>query len=1475
MRVFLKHYISFTLIFNLISFETEALSYSNVIKIDLALESGFAKLSDGRVSFTIKLKNQAGILTNNIKVKNILPPNFQTQNITVSKGTYTRVSNTIIWDIDSIEANVSEHTINITGSLPTSMDFYHNQAEITQVAEEDLDSTPNNQNPCEDDITFVTLGGNLSNCYSSNSSILISAPQGFITYAWYKNGQIIKETSTSQLSIQSDGSYTFKTTFSNPEKSCTYLSKDSLKITTINCTSFCTDTTFKVCTGAAISQAISAPSGYKDIQWYKNDTLLIGQQSQTYIIKSPGSYTYLARRTDQDSTQQKTKGCTFKLIIIPPTMFELHISNASCQASTKGKIQVQNPTGEAPFTFSLNNSAFQSDSLFKDLNSGTYNVIVKDKSGCQTSLLNQKISLDSVLLSPQITADKQLICSFDKATLLASVCQDSANIVWSNSITNLSLIQVGEGTYTARCKNTCGISPPSNLLKISEDAVAPTPFIDVSKSVDCEGEKAVLTANFCTGNLVWSTGESSKTITVDRSGTYTAICQAPCGNSQTSITVSILATPIPIAPIIRADSYFVVSGQKVTLTATECNTGKLVWSTNEKSNMIQVGIGKYYAFCETACGKSSHSNTVEIKTEQPPFSPLISASKLQICEGEQITLVANGCIGDTVVWSTGAEGKSIITKPSKSTSYFASCKKGNKLDVSNLVTITVINPTKPILTATKTNSCAGESIKIIADNCSQELVWSDGQKGQSITIAPTSSSKYYAQCKVNSCESATSDTLLINVFSNNPPIISALEDKVCLGDTIQLLANGCTGKVQWTNGSIGTTLKVKTTNSGIQYYAAKCVSDAILCQSQSSDTLKITVLDLVPKPVIPQSLRNTCPDQFVNLNNALSSDAQVLNSTFIFKNDSLLNAETISDPTKITASGVFYVFRKSADACLSNPSPIVVGTANCFTNNSKDTVDIEILKSANVSVADINSNIFYKIVIKNTKKTIATNAQVVDFLPQNIEVIALSSNAKFKNGLIFINIPSLKMEDSVVVLYQVKTTVAGTFTNTAVLINLDQTDANPANNESSVIINDQNNQNLLGLSKELVYLHRLEDKLYNLSFNFKITHKGQKHLTHLQLSDDLSKTFGPSVAIKDIAIDTKNNPQIVINPNYSGFPPNTHLFIDSLSYLNPIDTVSIKLDFKLALQDTLKNIFYNSARVEISKNPSLYDISTDGQNPDPNNNGIATDNNTTTLINLSQPKPNPIAVSLNVVDTALIAQNTFEVRYMVLVKNQTNYTLNEVSIIDSLSKLMPEGIPFFVSQKPLISSKSFLIPNPNFNGVTDNFLTQTSSSVAANTIDTLIFGITFNFNAFLGPYNNQVYVTAKGALVDTYYDISNSGPLTFSWLHDTTTFYINPSTFPTEALLDIPGGFSPNGDGLNDELNIRLLKNIAIHKLELYNRYGAKVYEITNIPQNTEMISWNGKNKGINSLVPEGTYYYAIYINNSHKPIIGFITIKN
>lgn len=80
----------------------------------------------------------------------------------------------------------------------------------------------------------------------------------------------------------------------------------------------------------------------------------------------------------------------------------------------------------------------------------------------------------------------------------------------------------------------------------------------------------------------------------------------------------------------------------------------------------------------------------------------------------------------------------------------------------------------------------------------------------------------------------------------------------------------------------------------------------------------------------------------------------------------------------------------------------------------------------------------------------------------------------------------------------------------------------------------------------------------------------------------------------------------------------------------------------------------------------------------------------------------------------------------------------------------------------------------------------------------------------------------------------------------------------------LPKGFSPNGDGINDTLN---LTNYGVTRLKIYNRNGVEIFNFNGFYTN----EFTGKDKRGNQ-VPSGTYYYLLTSNG--KTRTGWIEIS-
>ncbi|WP_297702855.1 gliding motility-associated C-terminal domain-containing protein [uncultured Eudoraea sp.] len=80
--------------------------------------------------------------------------------------------------------------------------------------------------------------------------------------------------------------------------------------------------------------------------------------------------------------------------------------------------------------------------------------------------------------------------------------------------------------------------------------------------------------------------------------------------------------------------------------------------------------------------------------------------------------------------------------------------------------------------------------------------------------------------------------------------------------------------------------------------------------------------------------------------------------------------------------------------------------------------------------------------------------------------------------------------------------------------------------------------------------------------------------------------------------------------------------------------------------------------------------------------------------------------------------------------------------------------------------------------------------------------------------------------------------------------------------------FSPNGDGTNDLLKINNLEDYPGNSLEIFNRYGNKIFEAQGM---TDGNTWDGTRNG--EQVPTGTYFYILDLGDGSEISKGWIQL--
>ncbi|MBT8257251.1 MAG: T9SS type A sorting domain-containing protein, partial [Bacteroidia bacterium] len=319
------------------------------------------------------------------------------------------------------------------------------------------------------------------------------------------------------------------------------------------------------------------------------------------------------------------------------------------------------------------------------------------------------------------------ICEGEEIILTAS---GGSQYLWSNGETTAS-IDVDPHTTT-----TYEVTVINNGCESTDEVtvfVIPTPEVDAGADVTInEGESTTLTVSGGESYL-WSTGETSESITVTPSETtdyqVTAYSNGCEGIDQVTVTV--------IPSDINADAgedVGICYGETVTLTATGGDS--YLWNTGETTQSIDVSpeATTNYTVIVTV-GQSSGTDDVTVFVNYGP--DLQVSGDVTILQGNYVTLSASGAA--SYVWSNGATEPNIAVNPSVSTIYAVTGYINNCSD-TEAISVSVVEPVEAYAGDNQT-ICAGNSITLTASG-GDSYVWSTGETTQSITVSPEEETIY-------------------------------------------------------------------------------------------------------------------------------------------------------------------------------------------------------------------------------------------------------------------------------------------------------------------------------------------------------------------------------------------------------------------------------------------------------------------------------------------------------------------------------------------------------------------------------------------------------------------------------------------------------------------------------------------------------------------------------------------------------------
>ncbi len=442
---------------------------------------------------------------------------------------------------------------------------------------------------------------------------------------------------------------------------------------------------------------------------------------------------------------------------------------------------------------------------------GTYRVIVTDRWGCPDSAQQTVTEHPRPTALNVFPADTVEICE-GLSTTLAANGGVGGNIEWSNGSTGSSLVVTTQGTYFAKSVSPgSGCSTTSNSVYVKVNRKPAIRVVNLLPTEFCEGDSTVLVAD--PNNLdkyEWSTGETSKQITVKRSGTFTLTVTDTKGCiNQAQISVTMSERPKP--KINPPGPHVLCEGEEILLNVEGSGFQKVIWSNGAIGSSLRVTkSGTYYAMVSNATNCEAFSDTVTV-TVNPKPNVLISGS-LEVCVNSSETYSIPAVPGLIYEWSVTGAGASIASGGSTNSITVNWGPAGNgtvtviatdpatTCKATSTVNVVVGSALVPNITGNRSSRlCPGDSITLDAGGGYASYQWSNNATTRTITVKDPGS--YTVSVENTSGCGGTSKPYTVTIVDGpKPTIVASRSTTLCPGDTVYLTTSQPYEDYRWSGG---------------------------------------------------------------------------------------------------------------------------------------------------------------------------------------------------------------------------------------------------------------------------------------------------------------------------------------------------------------------------------------------------------------------------------------------------------------------------------------------------------------------------------------------------------------------------------------------------------------------------------------------------------------------------------------------------
>lgn len=494
-----------------------------------------------------------------------------------------------------------------------------------------------------------------------------------------------------------------------------------------------------------------------------------------------------------------------------------------------------------------------------------------------------------------IVPDTVELCKGGNVNLITTV---NGTYNWSNGSSNQTTSVTAAGTYTLQVTNNCGtLSDTVVVVEVPEPTVNLGPDTTI-----CAGNGLTLNANNPQWPVLWSNGSSSQSITVTQSGTYWLRVDNGCKYFYDTVNVTV--TPLPAISL--NDTVRYCPGSPVTLDAGNFGpTTTYAWSNGGTGQFQSFGSpGPQSVIVTNACASDTF-NFYLLADSVRNIS--LGPDTVFSCDAQYIINLSGVNAGDSIVWSNGATQASTISINNSglySVQVFNNC--GTFTDSVN---VTLIRKPSPIAKDTFNLCPNASSVRVAAPlRSNTSYLWSTGDTLNFINATTPGS---YSVVMHNMCDTVY-DTVYVQAL-NSLSISAGPDQSFCQGGSVTIAATGFAGasSFSWSDGSTDSVRTITTPGTYIATATNGCGS--------VSDTVVITRLGL---PYSPLKDTAVCAGSSMILNAAHSR-----NSGYFWSTGDTTSSIQISNP------GTYWVR-------LGNQCDTITDTINVLQNQPLGVVNL-------------------------------------------------------------------------------------------------------------------------------------------------------------------------------------------------------------------------------------------------------------------------------------------------------------------------------------------------------------------------------------------------------------------------------------------------------------------------------------------------------------------------------------------------------